>query len=78
MMSMNIRPPRPIADRKVESVPKVNALILNSRSRNIGIGRAHLDDGERDQQRRPRREQREDRAGLSSPSDVRRPVGSRR
>jgi hypothetical protein len=36
MISMNISPPRLIAERNVASVPKVNALILNSGSRNIG------------------------------------------
>ena len=36
MISMNIRPPRATADRNVDSVPKVNARILNSASRNIG------------------------------------------
>ena len=36
MISMNIRPPRPSADRNVETVPKVNARILNRLSRNIG------------------------------------------
>jgi hypothetical protein len=36
MISMNIRPPREIAERKLESTPNVNARILNSCSRNIG------------------------------------------
>ena len=36
MMSMNIRPPRATADRKVESVPKVKARMRNSGRRNIG------------------------------------------
>ena len=36
MINMNIKPPRPTAERKVESVPNVNALILNSGSRNMG------------------------------------------
>ena len=36
MISVNIRPPRATAARKVESVPNVNARILNSWSRNIG------------------------------------------
>ena len=36
MMSMNIRPPRPIADKNVARVPKVKALIFSSDSRNIG------------------------------------------
>ena len=36
MISMNIRPPRATAERNVESVPNVNARILNSGSRNIG------------------------------------------
>ena len=38
MIRMNIRPPRAIAERKVESVPKVNARIRKSESRNIGSG----------------------------------------
>ena len=36
MISMNIRPPRATADRNVDSVPNVNARILNSGRRNIG------------------------------------------
>ena len=36
MISMNIRPPRATADRKVESVPKVKARMRNSGSLNIG------------------------------------------
>ncbi len=36
MISMNISPPRATADRNVDSVPNVNARILNSGSRNIG------------------------------------------
>ncbi len=36
MISMNCSPPRPRADKKVDRVPKVNARILNSPSRNIG------------------------------------------
>ena len=36
MISMNIRPPRPSADRNVESVPKVKALMRKSGRRNIG------------------------------------------
>src|SRR5690242_3921141 len=36
MISMNIRPPRATADKKVESVPNVKALIRNSWSRNMG------------------------------------------
>ena len=36
MMSMNISPPRARADRKLDSVPKVNARIRSSSRRNIG------------------------------------------
>ncbi len=36
MISMNIRPPRATAARKVERVPKVKARMRNSGSRNIG------------------------------------------
>src|SRR6478736_4105184 len=36
MMSMNIRPPRATADRKVDSVPKVKARMRKSGRRNIG------------------------------------------
>ncbi len=36
MISMNISPPRATADRNVDSVPNVNARILNSGRRNIG------------------------------------------
>ncbi len=36
MISMNISPPRAIAARKVERVPKVKARMRNSASRNIG------------------------------------------
>ena len=36
MISMNIRPPRATAERNVDSVPNVNARILNSERRNIG------------------------------------------
>jgi hypothetical protein len=36
MISMNISPPRAIAERNVESVPNVNARIRNRGSRNIG------------------------------------------
>jgi hypothetical protein len=36
MISMNIRPPRPRAARKVEMVPNENALMRNRLSRNIG------------------------------------------
>ena len=36
MISMNIRPPRATAERNVDSVPNVNARILNSGRRNIG------------------------------------------
>ena len=36
MISMNISPPRATAARKVESVPKVKALMRNSGRRNIG------------------------------------------
>ncbi len=36
MISMNIRPPRATAARKVESVPKVKARMRNRGSRNIG------------------------------------------
>ena len=36
MISMNIRPPRATAERKVESVPKVKARMRNSGRRNIG------------------------------------------
>ena len=36
MISMNIRPPRATADRNVERLPKVNARMRNSGSRNIG------------------------------------------
>ncbi len=38
MISMNIRPPRATAARKVERVPKVKARMRNSGSRNIGSG----------------------------------------
>ena len=48
MISMNISPPRATADRNVDSVPNVNARILNSGSRNIGCGDALLDGHERD------------------------------
>ncbi len=37
MISMNISPPRAIADRNVDSVPNVNARIRNSGRRNIGL-----------------------------------------
>ena len=36
MISMNISPPRAIAERKVDSVPNVNARMRNSGRRNIG------------------------------------------
>ena len=36
MISMNIRPPRAIAARKVDSVPKVKARMRNRGRRNIG------------------------------------------
>ena len=36
MMSMNISPPRPMADRKLARVPAVKARMRNSGSRNIG------------------------------------------
>ena len=36
MISMNIRPPRATAARKVDSVPKVKARMRKSGSRNIG------------------------------------------
>ena len=36
MISMNIRPPRASEDRKVDSVPNVNARMRNSGRRNIG------------------------------------------
>ena len=38
MISMNMSPPRATAERNVESVPKVNARMRNSGSRNIGSG----------------------------------------
>ena len=38
MISMNIRPPRLRAARKLASTPLVKARILNSWSRNIGWG----------------------------------------
>ena len=41
MISMNINPPRATAERNVESVPNVNALIRNSGSRNIGSATRH-------------------------------------
>ena len=36
MMSMNIRPPRPSAPRKLAKTPAVKARILKSWSRNMG------------------------------------------
>ena len=36
MISMNISPPRPTADRKLARVPAVKARMRNSGSRNIG------------------------------------------
>ena len=41
MISMNISPPRAIAERNVESVPNVNARMRNSGSRNIGSSTRH-------------------------------------
>ena len=43
MISMNIRPPRAIEARKVESVPALNARIRSSGRRNIGSAVAQLD-----------------------------------
>ena len=68
MISMNIRPPRATAERKLESVPNVNARIRNSGSRNIGSGDPALDHGEGDQQRDAGAEQRRSPAGSPSPS----------
>ena len=36
MISMNMRPPRPTADRKLAKVPAVKARMRKSGSRNIG------------------------------------------
>ena len=36
MISMNMSPPRPIDARRVDTLPALKALILNSESRNIG------------------------------------------
>ena len=38
MISMNISPPRLIPERRVDTLPAVNARIRNSDSRNIGSG----------------------------------------
>ncbi len=38
MISMNIRPPRPMAARRLDRLPAVNARIRKSWSRNIGSG----------------------------------------
>ena len=58
MISMNIRPPRAIAARKVERVPKVKARIRNSGRRNIGsatrlsiVTKATSESADGDQQR---------------------------
>ena len=53
MMSMNIRPPRLNAARKLANSPAVNARILNSCRRNIGLLDPGLDDAERNQQDDP-------------------------
>src|SRR4029078_11295116 len=46
MMSMNMSPPRATAERKVESVPNVNARMRKSGSRNIGSAAGRFADAQ--------------------------------
>ena len=77
MISMNIRPPREIAERKLERTPKVKARILNSCIRNIGAFDRSSTDHEEREQGRPGGEAPYDGRETSSPSGGSRTAGSR-
>jgi len=52
MISTNCRPPRPMDDSRLATLPARNARILKSRRSNMGVLGVRLDDAEEDQHRR--------------------------